>query len=233
MDLKNIHQQFLIFAEQFKHEPAYYDYCLYLEKGLRKEALKIINNFVADLQQRDFEQQKTFIETILTAYDKYEGYPYNIMPHPLFQLIFGLIKDWCDRDLVDERFFFWYGKHKYEFQYIELALAKAPDFEKAKVAIVEHKLYPLYYATHHLPDYYIDDGYENDDLARCNELKQDILSLKEESQQDKYMKELAFYQTLIENYIEWKKSGHTDFRQWGEAHNKLVDSGVIAIYYEK
>lgn len=117
-------------------------------------------------------------------------------------------------------------------EYVKKALVINSDFQPAKKRLIGAKIGRLQHATHHLPDYYIQDGEEHDDWNLCQELKEEIKSLSNEDVRDFYLREILSYEELIGNYIEWKTSGEKNLEEWGERNNKRVSSGVIAIYYQ-
>jgi hypothetical protein len=110
-----------------------------------------------------------------------------------------------------------------------------PQDEQARQFLIEKGIYRLYFAVHHMPEGYIADS-ENavkEDLALIGKLQNHISKLSDLMLQRLLTGELENYAELVKNYAEWKKSGHSDLKKWGEENHKRVSSGVGVYYYEK
>lgn len=221
----------LVLAREFAEEESYRRFCLLREQGLRKEAMVALSQFVKDFQQRERQAQQEFVRRFFRMAKDVEDWCYIGMPYPLMVVVQPLLKEWGDAEEGDAWFCYWYGICANEQVYIEKALRLCPQLEEARVALINRKLYHLYYATHHLPDYYIEDGEEEADLAFCEVVAAEIAMLTDEETKRRLRESLRGYQELIENYVAWKASGHPDLRQWGEREGRRVDSGVVAVYY--
>jgi hypothetical protein len=82
-----------------------------------------------------------------------------------------------------------------------------------------------------LPDGYI--GEPKEDLFLIDELPNEIAKLSDIKLQQFFAKSLEKYAELVRNYVEWKKSGHSNLEKWGEENHKRVSSEVGTYYYEK
>lgn len=224
----------LYLAEAFQEEENYQKFLILREKGLKKQAFAHLEAFVKEFQQKNEEKQLQFIEKFFSFDGKL---PYDVvyvgLPYPFSRILFPLLKQFCEKYPDNADLHYWYGSKMQEIEYIHKALHINPELEKAKIYLIEQKLKWLDHATHHLPDYYITDGEEAEDLALCNALKAEIEALKDEKQKDFYQKERQGFQELVENYILWKQSGTSDLKKWGEENQKRVSSGIIAVYYDK
>lgn len=227
-----LNQALKVLIGVFDKEEEYKNYLINREKGLRKEAFQHLELFIKDFETRSEAEQMQFIRTLFelenTSFIMDEGIPY-----PLRRVLNGKLQNCCERGNVDEKIFYWVGKYLYRMDYIRKSLEINPNYDDARIFIVKEKLDRLWFATHHLPDYYCKDGEEYEDLKLCEATQNEIEKILSEEKREYLFKDLYFYKELIENYIEWKKSSSLTFEEWGKENNRKVDSGVISIYYQE
>lgn len=79
----------------------YSDFCLLLEKGLRKPALKRLTDFIKEFTPRPFNERKEFVSWLFKHFETYDhdgdGYYYTqlLQPYPLQQeLIKPTLAEW-------------------------------------------------------------------------------------------------------------------------------------------
>lgn len=216
----------------FDDEEDYKNYLINREKGLRKEAFNHLNSFIKDFEKRDETEQRKFIKKIFEQEENQDAI-YVGVPYQLKQVIDPILEKWCNSDETDERVLYWAGKFMWRLDYVRKSLEINPNFDKARVHLVENDIDRLNFATHHLPDYYCNDTEEKEDLNLCEIVEKEIQKLSSEEKRKLLLKELYFYKELIENYIEWKKEGNKSFEEWGKENNKNVDSGIVSFYYSK
>ncbi|MBF0715689.1 hypothetical protein [Gemelliphila palaticanis] len=222
--------EFLI--EVFDEEEEYKNYLINREKGFRKEAFQHLDLFIEDFETREEVKQMDFIRTLFALENR--SFMMDVgFPYPLKKVLNEKLEEYCENGKADEKIFYWAGKYLYRMDYVRKSLAINPYYDDARIYMIEVKLDRLWFATHHLPDYYCKDGQEQEDLKLCEVTQKEIEKLSSEEKRKYLFRDLYFYQELIENYIEWKKSGTLSFLEWGKENNKKVDSGVIAIYYEE
>ena len=227
-----LNQALKVLIGVFDKEEEYQNYLINREKGLRKEAFQHLELFIKDFETRSEAEQLQFIRTLFelenTSFIMDEGIPY-----PLRKVLNGKLQKCCERGNVDEKIFYWAGKYLYHMDYIRKSLEINPNYDDARIFIIKEKLDRLWFATHHLPDYYCKDGEEQEDLKLCEDTQNEIEKIVSEEKKEYLFKNLCFYKELIENYIEWKKSSSLTFEEWGKENNRKVDSGVISIYYQE
>ena len=179
------------------------------------------------------------LKVLIGVFDKEEEYKNYLINREkgfrkeAFQHLNGKLQKCCERGNVDEKIFYWAGKYLYRMDYIRKSLEINPNYDDARLYIIKIKLDRLWFATHHLPDYYCKDGEEQEDLKLCEVTQNEIEKIVSEEKREYLFKKLYFYKELIENYIEWKKSSSLTFEEWGKENNRKVDSGVISIYYQE
>ena len=151
----------------------YKNYLINREKGLRKEAFQHLELFIKDFETRSEAEQLQFIRTLFelenTSFIMDEGIPY-----PLRKVLNGKLQKCCERGNVDEKIFYWAGKYLYRMDYIRKSLEINLNYDDARIFIIKEKLDRLWFATHHLPDYYCKDGEEYEDLKLCEVTQNEI-----------------------------------------------------------
>lgn len=216
----------------FNKEEEYKNYLINREKGFRKEAFQHLDLFIEDFETREEVKQMDFIRTLFALENR--SFMMDVgVPYPLKKVLNEKLEEYCENGKADEKIFYWAGKYLYRMDYVRKSLEINPYYDDARIYMIEVELDRLWFATHHLPDYYCKDGQEQEDLKLCEVTQKEIEKLSSEEKRKYLFRDLYFYQELIENYIEWKKSGTLSFLEWGKENNKKVDSGVIAIYYEE
>lgn len=231
---KSQNEALLLLSKEFEEEEHYRAYALFREKGLRKQAFGSLEQFIKEFEKKTQADQMEFIIKLFSLADTENAdIVYVGLAEPLRRVLFPKMKMWCDAGYSDARFYYWYGVYAYDIEYVRKALEVDPDFERAKIKLICFDLDKLDFATHHLPDYYIEDGNEEEDFKLCKKVEDKIMALSEERAREHYLKELAVYQELIANYIDWKKSGSSNLEEWGKQNHKRVSSFVKTYYYKK
>lgn len=233
MIANNQNKALLILADATKEKPEwreYTSYCESREKGLRKEAFKHLNNFINNTENWNLEQRKDFICRIFSIFENTEDADHGGLPQPLSEkLIEPALLAWCKHENNDSRPFRWYGKYYNEEKYLLKAIEINPFDKTARKTIISNWSFQTYYSVHHLPDYYIGNPYQ--DLQLCREIKEQISLLRDNQSKEYWNKEINEDCELIENYIEWKESGHPDFDQWGQENKKTTGYNNVRNYY--
>lgn len=208
----------------------YTQYCFDREKGLRKEAFSHLNEFLKLSQSWTIEQKIEFLQFLLPLSETVQDADYGPLPQPLSEkLIKPTLENWCLSETKNSAPFRWYGKYYRSFEHINRALEINPQDDKARQILLKWGTYQLYFSVHHLPEGYI--GNLAEDLELIEEIKGHINQLTEPKLQEFWRKELEEYAELIQNYADWKESGHLNLEKWGEENKKLVSYGISRAYY--
>lgn len=227
-----LNQALKVLIEVFDREEEYKNYLINREKGFRKEAFQHLDLFIKDFETRDEKEQMHFIRTLFELEN--QSFIMNVgLPYPLKKVLYQKLEHYCEIGLADEKVFFWAGKYLYRMDYVRKSLEINPNYDDARIYMSKVKLDRLWLATQNLPEYYCKDGEEEEDLALCEVAECEIEKITLEEKRNYLLEALYFYKELIENYIEWKKSGASSFLEWGEKNNKKVDGGVVSYYYKK
>ncbi len=157
---------------------------------------------------------------------------YGGFPQPLSQqLIKPTLEKWCKFEKTDSSPFRWYGKYYRNEDYLFKALEINPSDDLARSKILDWWTYSIYYSIHHLPEGYI--GNLQEDLLLIEKIKEQISLLTDATSKEYYTKELNEDLEIIQNYVKWKKSGHSDFEEWGKENKKRVGYNLTRVYYYK
>ena len=153
------------------------------EKGFRKEAFQHLELFIKDFETRSEAEQLQFIRTLFelenTSFIMGAGVPY-----PLKKVLNSKLQKFCESGNVDEKIFYWAGKYLYRMDYIRKSLEINPNYDDARIFIIKEKLDRLWFATHHLPDYYCKDGEEYEDLKLCDVTQNEIEKIVSEEKKE-------------------------------------------------
>ena len=210
-------------------------YCFDREKGLRKQALGHLNEFLKSAESWTEEEKIKFVTFLLPFFevDSYALFPQHLnVPQPLSEkLIKPTLEKWCLKEMTDSKPFRWYGRYYHNNGYINRALEINSHDDKARQVLLSWGINGLWYSVHHLPEGYI--GNEKEDLVFIDELQNHISKLSDVELQRNWTNIVEQYAELVRNYAEWKESGHLDLEKWGEENHKRVSSGVGTYYYEK
>ena len=208
----------------------YANYCFDREKGLRKEAFKHLDLFIEDAQKWKLSQRIEFISFIFPYFETVQDADYVGFPQPLSaKIIKPTLEEWCNLENNDNRPFRWYATYYKSEGHLFKALDLDPLDDMARKTLIFWWKYEIYYSVHHLPDYYIGDPYN--DIQLSNNIKEQINLLSDNEERIRLKKNLEEDLELVRNYIEWKKSGHSDFNKWGEENQKSTGYGSIRTYY--
>ena len=190
-----LNQALKVLIGVFDKEEEYKNYLINREKGLRKEAFQHLELFIKDFETRSEAEQLQFIRTLFelenTSFIMDEGIPY-----PLRKVLNGKLQKCCERGNVDEKMFYWAGKYLYRMDYIRKSLEINPNYDDARIFIIKEKLDRLWFATHHLPDYYCKDGEEYEDLKLCEVTQNEIEKIVSEEKKNIYLKIYVFIKSL-------------------------------------
>ncbi len=235
MITKEQNKALLTIAEVISKNPRwkeYSTYCINREKGLRKLAFKNLDNFIKSAQDWTVNEKIDFVKVVFSLFESIPGADYGGFPQPLSQkLIKPTLEKWCEFEKADNNPFRWYGKYYRNEDYLFKALEINPNDDLARSKILDWWTYSIYYSIHHLPEGYI--GNLQEDLSLIEKIKEQISLLTDDKRKEYYTKELNEDLEIIQNYVEWKKSGHSDFEEWGKENKKRVGYNLTRVYYYK
>ena len=135
------------------------EYCSLQERGLRPQAMVVLNKFVFHLEAWPFEQRKIFVSWLLHRSDDRDG-ANMLKPHQLLHKIIGpTLKQWVALEPNASEPHRWLGGTAHLRRAIELN----PEDMIARRLLIEHVVSFVGYSVHELPIGYLGDP--DDDLA--------------------------------------------------------------------
>lgn len=197
----------------------YAHYCFDRETGLRKEAFEHLDKFLKTTETWTLEQKIDFVKFLFPLFENVQEADYGPFPQPLSNILLKpTLITWCKKEKTDGNPFRWFGKYyrSEEHLFKALDINKADDL--ARQTILSWWTDNLNYSVHHLPEGYI--GEPLDDIKLGEKIKEQIQKLTTAELREYWTQELEKDLELVRNYIEWKKSGHPNFENWGHEIKK-------------
>ena len=208
----------------------YANYCFDREKGLRKEAFRHLDKFLKSTENWTTEKKIAFVKFLFPFFETVSHADYGPFPQPLSEkLVKPTLIKWCANEMHDGSPFRWYGKYYRSEVHLFKALEINPLDDLARQTILTWWTDRIYFSVHHLPDFFIGDPFEY--LKLGEKIKAQIRQLTNPELSNYWTKALEAYLELVENYIEWKSSGHSNFEMWGQENNKQTGYGQARSYY--
>lgn len=208
----------------------YVSCCIEREKGLRKVALKYLDEFIKEAEIWEVEEKKDFVDFLFSLFETIPEADYVGFPKPLSdKLIKPILIAWCNIEETNNNPFRWFGKYYRSEEHLSKALSLNSSDDKARQTLISWWSYDIYYSVHHLPEYYIGDPYE--DIKLSKKIKEQIQQLSTLDLRAYWEKELEEDLELIKNYIDWKDSKHPDFEKWGKENKQKTGYEINREYY--
>lgn len=210
----------------------YANYCFEREKGLRKEAFRYLDSFLKSAEKWETEEKRAFLRFLFPLIETIPDADYGPFPQLLREKLVkpGLL-EWCEAEQSDNNPFRWYGKYCNDETYLLKALKINPADDLSREALISGWIDVIDHAIHHLPEGYIGEPDKDRELAE--DIKSQIHLLSSAERQNYWINELEEGLELVNNYLEWKKSGHANLVDWGAENNKKVAYGLNRVYYNE
>jgi hypothetical protein len=217
--LKNIIQN-----EHINDYRLFKDFCLFKEKGLRKEAFKSLNSFTEEAKKWDVKKQHNFVCWLFGLFEVSVDI-HHVLVYPLEEnLLKPLLAEWMSLDPKDPRPYRWYGlflNTDKTVKYLKLAIKTGGSKEQqALLKLIDIYFYSLWYSFHHISeDLYLGDINEDKLLIeKIEKLNKDV-----ESEQHKkdVVEDLLYYKNLINDWVKFKKEQSDEgFVKWCKRNGK-------------
>lgn len=129
-------------------------YCDFRDRGLRREALRQLNAFIASIENASFSERKEFVSWLLA-----DSPDTQALPHPLkTRVVLPLLEEWITREPTNSTPHFWFGTiphlwEAYRLDSSNVAIARA---------LITKVLHAIQYEMHELPY-----GFVGDDPDGC------------------------------------------------------------------
>ena len=206
----------------------YAEYCEWRVKGVRKKALQAITKFANYAAKWDFEKRKGFTDWLLTLQKVNRGVHQLIPFQVSSQIIEPTLEEWiqvADEDVKAQR---WFGIVFRSYEALEKATNLDADEILARRTLIDWLSHELWFATHHLPDYFIGEPEElNSVISQVDKL---LAELPESEHHTRLAEKHKQQVQLVNDWKTFKAQGLTDFKLWC-AQQGRVYAWVAADYY--
>lgn len=207
----------LIQDKKLDSYPYFKEFCLFKEKGLRKDAFRSLNLFIEEAKGWQVKQKMEFAHWLFNWFEESEDIHY-VLVHPFEESILKpILEEWMIEDPKDSQPFRWYGlflKSENQLKYLETALRVGGKREqRVLISIINYYLNYLEFSFHHISeDSYLGDITEDQDIVlKIENLSKKITNVESK----KYVTEsVNYYKSLLSDWIAFKNEGKNDFLKW-------------------
>ncbi len=210
---------------------AFASYCFLKEKGLKKEALKAINEFISSTKCMSIEEQRRIADEIISL-SYHNKDIHQLISHPLMQFLLEVFKNWAEEVSEDVIPYRWLGYISNDLENYEKALEINPTDEISIIMLVQASLSHIDYQTHHLSETRFIGKIEDarNSLEKADEL---INKLQPGQLKDKMLDEYRYFLSLINRWEEYKQEQRTlSFTEWCKSKGEHFKFWSI-VYYNK
>lgn len=213
------------------------EYCLLREKGLRKQALRTLADFIGRIRLLSPEgKRKIAAELSQLSFMEREFYqlpPHSILlPHPLKSCLVEVLQQWrADCPAAPEPCR-WLGYLTEDASWYEAALQIDPDDQISLGCLAAACLNDIDFMTHHISEsvFLGSERDAADALAKASDL---ISRLRPEVIKDELNKDLAYYRSLLQAWDDFKSDqAAADFVAWSK-HKGLDFNFWTIVYYDE
>jgi hypothetical protein len=187
-----------VVAQAARTVPEWQDYaafCEKYEKGIRQEALTILDRFISSYEQESFESRRAFVSWLLQQTDGRDG-RHMAIPHPLqIRIVEPTLLEWTLADPQSYEPHLWQGG----YDHLKTALQLAPDNELVRKKLIVAILSKVVFATHELPRGYL--GHPDLDLAALDEAESLLAGLSNETERASLAGDISEDRQLILKYL--------------------------------
>ncbi len=197
-------------------------YCLLREKGLKKQSVVAINEFVSLIGKQSTKKQRE-IATELSALSFWNRDIHQLVSHPLKVFLKDVLEKWTEEDITDAVPYRWLGYISGDLSQYKKALEIDPTDEICITRLAQSLLDDVDYQTHHLSESKL-LGEFSDAMKAVSDAETLINLLKNNSIKSSITEELNYYKELLASWQEYDKSEKNDsFPAWctqkGEKYN--------------
>jgi hypothetical protein len=193
-------------GEYFSRIPEYEgygSYCLYREKGLRKDAMAALNAYIRNCRTHSIAMQRLIASKLCTSHKadpNYLQYDHTLMPKPLTRYFLEVVGKWNDEDNSDPMRWHWLGNLSGDPDFAIRGLDIHPNDEALLLRSIHSHLNYVSYQMHHVQDGgFIGSTY--DASASIVLLVEQAMRLPAGAKKRQILGELKFYKTLLAAWI--------------------------------
>lgn len=190
------------------------EYAELKEKGLRKQALQKLNEFILFADKFTKMQKRKLVQLICQKYielsQRFDHYYFQFDAQILTQ---NIIIPTLKKSIKDEpqnaeplKYILLYQCNEDDCVMLELILSLTPKDENIRRLLIRSYLGHLAYAVHHLESDSGYIGYPTEDLKLCLYIEDHMKCIDDKDAQMVLLEELKKYRLLIQEYQEYRKS---------------------------
>ena len=142
--------------------PLFADYCKFLDKGLRKDALKCLDKFIDNTQNWDYSTKVIFCKTIFSVSKSSNDIDFILTTNLTDKLVKPTLLEMTTQEPDNYLAFKWYGQYFRDTTFIKKAHELNPTDNTIKIILLIRLENDIWSSTHHLPEGYIGDIKEDE-----------------------------------------------------------------------
>lgn len=209
----------------------YANYCLLIEKGLRKSAINSLNKFISSAKEKSVAEQRE-LATELIVLDIDNSHAHKLLPHPLQQYLIEVLKKWSEEEKFNVIPHRWLGWITGDVDSFEKALEIDPTDTISIMRLAQVSLNNLDFMTHHLSESVL-LGEVAEARYSIKKASEFIERLREEKLKAKMLEDLEEYILLINAWEEYSLARPPEsFPDWCKSKGVSLSFGSI-VFYEK
>ncbi|MCM3026243.1 hypothetical protein M3584_04995 [Bacillus safensis] len=227
--------QAIIQDEGVNDYPLFRQYCVRKEQGLRKDALKVLQAFIEEMKENDFEVQREFAAWLFEWIERFED-GHQLLVYPLVNgVIQPVFQTWENVDPMDVRPYRWQGLFVHQGEGLP-HLLKALELGGSKeqrviVQICEVYLSALWYSFHHIHEDLYLSTYEKDQ-ERIQGIESVMMLIQDKRTRTNVQKQAVYYGQLLTDWMAFQQTETRGFMKWC-AERKKPYEWVEAFYYQQ
>lgn len=227
--------QAIIQDEGVNDYPLFRQYCVRKEQGLRKDALKVLQAFIEEMKENDFEVQREFAAWLFEWIERFED-GHQLLVYPLVNgVIQPVFQTWENVDPMDVRPYRWQGLFVHQGEGLP-HLLKALELGGSKeqrviVQICEVYLSALWYSFHHIHEDLYLSTYEKDQ-ERIQGIESLMMLIQDKRTRTNVQKQAVYYGQLLTDWMAFQLTETRGFMKWC-AERKKPYEWVEAFYYQQ
>lgn len=227
--------QAIIQDEGVNDYPLFRQYCVRKEQGLRKDALNVLQSFIEEMKENDFEVQREFAAWLFQWIERFED-GYHLLVYPLVNgVIQPVFQTWEKVDPLDVRPYRWQGLFVHQGEGLP-HLLKALELGGSKeqrviVQICEIYLSALWYSFHHIHEDLYLSTYEKDQ-ERIQGIENVMMLIQNKRIRTNVQNQAVYYGQLLKDWMAFQQTETRGFMTWC-AERKKPYEWVEAFYYQQ
>ncbi len=221
-------------GEQYASKIGYEDfanYCLFKEKGLKKQANQYMAQFILKINKWDIEKQRHLAQELSSLWFWHQEI-HQLISHPLQQFISKTLQEWCVLEPDNAEIHRWFAFMGGGLEYFQKAVAIDATDEISISQLAQAHINNADYITHHLSESRI-IGTEKELSAEIKEATNFAEMLTTKKAKDKVLNEIAYYADLANAWKQYSATKQNiSFPEWSESIGKDYAFSSI-VYYDK